>query len=1058
MLQSAPKHPTSGPAVHGHVVVRRGRVPERTVLLVASFGALLAFLDATIVNIAFPSIRESFPDDSIGDISWVLNAYNIVFAAFMIVFGRLCDLVGRRRVYLLGVALFTLSSLACALAPSVGVLVGARVSQALGAAMLVPASLAVVIDGFPAARRARAVGLWSAAAAVASGLGPPIGGALVEAGGWQWAFWVNLPLGAIAWWLGRRQLVNSRAPGKRRMPDLRGAILLAGSLGLINAAIIKASDWGVASLMLWLVVGGAVVLFGGFIASSMRHRSPVLDLAMMRNRPFLVANVATLVAGVGFFAYMLGNVLWLQYVWQYTILEAGLALVPGALVAAVVAGLLEPIAARVGYRWIIAGGFVVWALGYVWYVNEVGTTPDFMGQWLPGQVISGIGVGATLPLLAASTLATQPNGKYATASAVISSARQIGGTIGVALLVVVLGTPTAATVVQDLRNGWTMSIVAFAAGAVITLFLGRVGHGHAVAAGEDAEERPSPLRTPKADRSVVLRHAVPSPEESLFGRLPAAARERLRLEAPHRTVPAGEWLLRAGEEADSMFVVVSGRAEVVIGDQVVRELGPGAVVGELALFTDGRRSASIRARRDLQVLEVSRALLQRTIGSDAGALSALVTALAGQLAESSPPITQAASRPRLLAVVGVGSGSPTAPLAAMLLRGLSAHLRIAQLTGPHTAEQIDRAEADNEMVMLVADASEPAWAARCAREADAVVLVARADETPPADLAPVTVRPELVLVGAATRAGRQDWLDALDPWRFSEITMNDVGSPGKPADGIRGLSDRLAGRSVGLVLGGGGARALTHVGVLLELEQAGVRIDRIAGASMGSVIAGCYAEGWSAAEVGDVAYREFVREDMLGDYGLPRTSLARGRRVQRAVNRCYGDLRIEELPRGFRCVSTDLLTRAPVVHRRGSLGEAVKASGRLPVLFTPIPSEGRLLVDGGVLDNLPVDTLVERDEGPVIAVNISMGGGAPKRAPGEAPRPVRIPALGETMLRTLMIGGGGAPEAQSLGAWVITPHSMGVGLLEFHQFDRMVEAGRAAARDLLDQAGEELFA
>jgi predicted acylesterase/phospholipase RssA len=111
-----------------------------------------------------------------------------------------------------------------------------------------------------------------------------------------------------------------------------------------------------------------------------------------------------------------------------------------------------------------------------------------------------------------------------------------------------------------------------------------------------------------------------------------------------------------------------------------------------------------------------------------------------------------------------------------------------------------------------------------------------------------------------------------------------------------------------------------------------------------------------------------------------------------------------------------------------------------------------------VLDNLPVDTLVERDEGPVIAVNISMGGGAPKRAPGEAPRPVRIPALGETMLRTLMIGGGGAPEAQSLGAWVITPHSMGVGLLEFHQFDRMVEAGRAAARDLLDQAGEELFA
>ncbi|MDQ0615394.1 NTE family protein [Microbacterium sp. W4I4] len=1038
-------------------VVRRGRVPERTVLLVASFGALLAFLDATIVNIAFPSIRESFPDESISEISWVLNAYNIVFAAFMIVFGRLCDLLGRRRVYLLGVAVFTISSLVCALAPSLGVLVGARIVQALGAAMLVPASLAVVIDGFPAARRARAVGLWSAAAAVASGLGPPIGGALVEAGGWQWAFWVNLPLGALAWWLGRRQLVNSRAPGRRRMPDLRGALLLAGSLGLINAAIIKGDDWGAASLMLWLVVGGAVVLFGGFILSSMRHRSPVLDLAMMRNRSFLVANIATLVAGVGFFAYMLGNVLWLQYVWQYTLLEAGLALVPGALVAALVAGLLEPIAARVGYRWIIAGGFVVWALGYVWYVTVVGTTPNFLAEWLPGQIISGIGVGATLPLLAASTLATQPDGKYATASAVISSARQIGGTIGVALLVVILGTPTAATVVQDLRDGWTMSIYAFAAGAVITLFLGRVDHGGHVAA-TDAEERPSPLRMPDAARSVVLRRAIPTPEESLFGRLPEPARERLRADAPRRTVPAGEWLLRQGESADSMFVVISGRAEVVIDDEVVREIGPGAVVGELALFTDGPRSASIRARRDCQVLEVSRELLQHTIGEDAGALSALVTALAGQLAEASPPAARTASRPRLIAVVGAGAGAPVQAVAGMLHRGLSAHLRVALLSGAHTPEQVDRAEADSERVMLVADGSDEVWVGRCAREADAVVLVARAEDIPPEALPTMTSRPELVLVGAPGRAVRQIWLDAVDPWRVSEITMNDAGSPGRPPEGIRGLIDRLAGRSLALVLGGGGARALTHVGVLMELEEAGLRVDRIAGSSMGAVVSGYYATGASAAELGAVTYREFVREDMLGDYGLPRTSLARGRRVHRALVRCFGDLNIEEQPRGFRCVSTDLLTRAPVMHRRGPMGQAIKSSARLPVLFTPIPSEGRLLVDGGVLDNLPVDTMVERDEGPVVAVNISMGGGGHVRAPGEAPRPVRIPPLGETMLRTLMIGGGGAAEAQNLGAWVITPHSMGVGLLEFHQFDRMVEAGRAAARDLLDQAGGELFA
>ncbi len=1036
---------------------RRGRIPGRTVLLVASFGALLAFLDATIVNIAFPSIRSSFPGESIGTISWVLNAFNIVFASFMIVFGRLGDVVGRRRLYLWGVVLFTLSSVVCALAPSIGVLIGARVVQALGAAMIVPTSLALVIEGFPAGRRARAVGLWSAAAAVASGLGPPIGGALVEAGGWRWAFWINVPLGAIAWWLGRRQLVNSRAPGRRRMPDLRGALLLAAALALTTLAIIKASEWGTSAPVLWLVVGGAVVLLVGFVLSSMRHPVPILDLAMMRNRPFLVANIATLVAGVGFFGYMLTNVLWLQYVWHYSILDAGLALAPGAIVAALVAALLEPVAARVGYRWIIAAGFVVWALGYVWYLKAVGTTPDFLAQWLPGQIISGIGVGATLPLLASSTLATQPGGRFATASAVISSARQIGGTVGVALLVVLLGTPTAATVVRGLHDGWTMSIVAFAAGAVITLFMGRVGHPADQPVAAPGQER-SELREPASSRSVVLRRTLPPVEESLFGRLPEAARESILARAPRTSVPAGEWILRAGDAAQSMFVVLSGRAEVVIGDQVVREIGPGAVVGELALFTGGRRSASIRARRDCQMLEVSRALLEETIGQDAAALSALVTALARQLADASPPTTRVAARPSLVAVLGATSGAPVETVAALLHRGLGAHLRVAVLSGAHTPEQVDRAEADNQIVLLVGAAgSEEDWASRCAREADAVVLVGMTGEVPAGALPCMSCRPELVLVGdTSPRSARLAWIQAADSWRISALSAADAGVAGTVPSGLQGLVDRLAGRSVALVFGGGGARALTHIGVLLELEEAGVRIDRVAGASMGAVVGGLYATGATAAEVGEVAYQEFVREDVLGDYSLPRTSLARGRRVRRALVRTFGDLRIEELPLGYRCVSTDLLTRAPVVHRDGGMVDALSASSRLPILFPPIPSEGRLLVDGGVLDNLPVDLMTERDEGPIIAVNISMGGGH-RRVPGQAPRPVRVPPLGETMLRTLMIGGGGAVEAQRQGAWVITPHSMGVGLLEFHQYDRMVESGRAAARILLDQAGAELF-
>jgi len=230
---SAEARPNVGPAI-------RGRVSSGTVLGIASFGAFLAFLDATIVNVAFPSIRESFPDSTISNLSWILNAYNIVFAAFLVPFGRMSDLIGRRRAFTWGVLVFTVASVICALSPSVAFLIGARVVQALGAAMLVPASLALVVAAFPAERRTHAVGLWGASAALASGLGPPIGGLLVQVGDWRWAFMVNLPFGIAAWILARRSLVESRAPGRRTLPDL-GLVLMVDML----EALAYAHDLGI---------------------------------------------------------------------------------------------------------------------------------------------------------------------------------------------------------------------------------------------------------------------------------------------------------------------------------------------------------------------------------------------------------------------------------------------------------------------------------------------------------------------------------------------------------------------------------------------------------------------------------------------------------------------------------------------------------------------------------------------------------------------------------------------------------------------------------------------
>ena len=296
----------------------------------------------------------------------------------------------------------------------------------------------------------------------------------MELGGWRWAFFVNIPFGVVALWTARSQLVESRAPGRRTLPDLVGAGLLAGALATLNLGIIKGPDWGWSSVGVLVSFGLAVVLFGLFVLSSRRHRSPLLDPTLLRVRSFSIGSTATVVAGFGFYAYLLTNILWLQYVWGYDVLRAGLALVPGAVVAALVAARLGPLADKHGYRVFVVPGALVWAGAYLWYHQMVGIEPAFWAEWMPGQVLSGIGVGATLPLLGSAALAAIPGGRYATASAVVSSARQVGGVLGIAVLVVILGDPTPATAVAAFRDGWVLSIVAFVLVALIALPLGRL--------------------------------------------------------------------------------------------------------------------------------------------------------------------------------------------------------------------------------------------------------------------------------------------------------------------------------------------------------------------------------------------------------------------------------------------------------------------------------------------------------------------------------------------------------------------------------------------------------
>lgn len=1009
------------------------------VLAVAGFGAFLAFLDSTIVNVAFPSIRVSFPGTSLSSLSWVLNAYNVVFAGFLVAAGRFADLLGRRRLFVLGTVLFTLSSAGCAAATSAGMLIGFRVLQGVGCAVLVPASLALVIEAFPEDKVTEGITLWGATAALAAGLGPPIGGALVNAGNWRLAFLVNVPLGVVAVVVAQRAVVESRAPGRRRLPDLRGAALLIGGFTFLTLGIVQGPDWGWTNLAVLGVLIAAVALLAAFAVQNGRHPAPVLDPALLRTRRFAVANLLTVVAGAGFYAYGLTHILWLRYVWHYSLLKAGLAVAPGAFAAAIAAAVLGRVAERRGHRPVIVVGAVIWALALTWYVTRIGVHPDFLGQWLPGQLISGIGVGATLPIAASAALVGVPGGRYAAASAAVSSTRQFGAVLGIAILVAIIGNPSAASAVTVFRHGWAFSAGCFALVAVLALFVGasRSEHLVAVEADPDGAYAPDAAAVGSAEDLVTVAQGG-TWHNGFLSALSQGSRIAIDAALSPVEIAAGEYLFRAGDLADAMYFVRAGQLEVLIDDVVVTRLGAGDVIGELALLTGGTRSASVRARRDSHLERLTRDAFARLTAEEPDVPLALARRLATRLQQLNPPEAPRTA-PRVIAVIALDAAAPVAEVSAALVRGIGRHLRVTD-PGDVDASGLERAEFAHERVVLTAPYDDAARRQFCLRSADRVVLVT-ATATPEAPvLLPIGRECDLVLTApSVSRSDLLAWHGLVDP-----VSVHPV-PPGTDWDtGLRGLSARLAQRAIGLVLAGGGARSLAHIGVLEEFERAGVVIDRVAGASAGAVIAALFATGLSATRIDAVLYEEFIRRNPLSDVTLPRHGLIKGERADQAIRRQLGDRVFEELPRELHVVSVDLLRRRPVVHSRGLVSDAVSATLRIPGIFSPLRLGDAVHVDGAVLDNVPVGALERVPDGPIVAVNISMGGGTAP-ATGRVGGP-RMPGIAETLLRTMFMSGAAATSAALARVdVVITPRTGDVGFMEWHQIDALRDAGRRAA-------------
>jgi EmrB/QacA subfamily drug resistance transporter len=448
------------------------------VLLVTSVAVFMSFLDVTIVNIAFPDIRASFPESSLNDLSWILNAYSIVFAAALVPAGRLADRFGRRRFFFLGVFVFLAASVVCGAAGSVGVLVGARAVQALGGAMLVPASLGLLLPEFPLERRATATALWGATGAVAAATGPSLGGVLVDWQGWRAVFFVNLLIGLPALIPARRLLRESREP-QTFFPDAVGAALLAGGVGALALGIVQGPQWGWSSARILGSFVSSAVLLVFFLWRSARHRSPVIELSLFRVRSFAVANTGGFVFATGFFALLLCNVLFLTGVWHYSILRAGVALTPGPLMAALTAPVGGRLSDRFGQRVVAVPGALLFGVGALLFALETGLEPSYAADFLPANMLGGAGVGLTFAAFGSAAVAELPRSRYATGGAINNCIRQIGAVLGISTLIVLLGTPTPTTALHLFHRAWALIALTGALAAIIGVALGRVRARHA---------------------------------------------------------------------------------------------------------------------------------------------------------------------------------------------------------------------------------------------------------------------------------------------------------------------------------------------------------------------------------------------------------------------------------------------------------------------------------------------------------------------------------------------------------------------------------------------------
>jgi EmrB/QacA subfamily drug resistance transporter len=400
-------------------------------LAAVAFGLFMIMLDNTIVNVALPTIQRSL-DLKISELEWVVTGYALTFGAFMLTGGKLADLMGRRRIFVVGLVVFTASSLACGLAGGATVLIAARVVQGVGAALMNPATLSIIVATFPARQRGTAIGIWAGVSALALAIGPLVGGIITERISWNWIFFINVPIGVLGIAAAYLLIDESRDTSHEQRPDVPGLVTSTVGLFALTYALIEANSYGWTSTRILVAFGIAAVALTAFLLLEHYQRLPMLELELFRNKGFSGANAVMLLVGLAMFGVFFYVSLYVQQVLGYSAIQAGASFLPWTLLIILLAPQAGRLSDRYGPRPFVVGGMIVLTGAMVLFAR-MGLHETFW-DLLPAMLLGGVGMSAAMaPTTAAAMHSVRPD-KAGVGSAVLNSMRQVGGSLGIAIM------------------------------------------------------------------------------------------------------------------------------------------------------------------------------------------------------------------------------------------------------------------------------------------------------------------------------------------------------------------------------------------------------------------------------------------------------------------------------------------------------------------------------------------------------------------------------------------------------------------------------------------------